>query len=316
MSDTVLCPSCSRVNGLRRATCIYCGAAMPVTDVSAGVLVPNLRPVEEWEPGFTVVLAPLDAEAPTSRQVTRLAQIAGIDEGVAEAIFRARTPLPVARVGTTEEAGLVTRLLGESELGVTVLSDGDLALRVRSRRVRELRFRGTELDLQVLWGDWVTVNRDAIDLAVEGRIVDTKVEIVEGLGRKRGTLDVKDTAQFYSESYAIDLYAGSIDESFRLKPDCFDYTCLGIQPGPRLDENVVELGRQLRAWLGSSRYDSAYRSVAKLLDPAWPPASHVVAGGLLRRGDFKKYTRSSVTTDALTQFTRYSRMRFALRTGA
>lgn len=316
VSDTVLCPSCGRTNGLRRTTCIYCGVVLPVTDYSAGVQVPTLAPVEEWEHGYTVVIAPLDTEGPSDRQVARLAEIARMDEANARAVIATRISLPVVRVATEGEAELVSRLLGEAEFGATIIDDEALRLREMSRRVREVRIGDDSIDLLVLWGDWITVGRDAIQVLVEGRIVDSTVEIVEGIGRKRGTLDVQDTAQYFQESYAIDLYAGSIEQSFRLKPDIFDYTCLGIVPSPMLEANVAELSRQLRQWIGPSRYDGNYRQVARLLDTAWPPSSRVNWGGQLRRGDFKKYTKSSVTTEALSQFTRYSRMRFALTTGA
>lgn len=289
---------------------------LPVTDFSAGVQVPNLAPVEEWERGYSVIVAPLDDQGPTDRQVLRLMEIARVEEPLAQAILASGMSLPVARVATRDEAELVARLLGEAEFGTTILDDLTLELRERSRRVREIRFAGDTIDLLVLWGDWVSVRRDDIQVVVEGRMVDTTVEILEGATRKRGMLDVHDTSQFFQESYAIDLYAGSISQSFRLKPDIIDYTCLGIVPSPILETNVAELSRQLRQWIGPSRYDAGYRSVAKLLEPAWPPASRVHSGGQHRKGDFKKYTRSSVTTEAVTQFTRYSRMRFALTTGA
>lgn len=312
----MLCPSCGRTNGLRRTACIYCGVELPVTEFSAGVQVPNLAHVEEWERGFSVVIAPLDTDGPTERQVSRLSEIARLDDAMARAILASGLSLPIVRVATEDEAALVARLLGDAELGTTILDDHTLSLRERSRRVREIRLGDDTIDLLVLWGDWVTVQREAIQIVVEGRMVDSTVEILEGASRKRGVLDVQDTSQYFQESYAIDLYAGSLAESFRLKPDIFDYTCLGIVPSPMLETNVVELTRQLRQWVGSSRYDGAYRSVAKLLETAWPPASRVNSGGQRRKGDFKKYTRSSVTTEALTQFTRYSRMRFVLTTGA
>ena len=295
---------------------MYCGVSLPVTESSAGVQVPILALVEEWERGFTVVLAPLDDDGPSERQLTRLADIARVDEATARAILASRLSLPLVRVSTEEEAGLVTRLLGEAGFGTTILDDQTLELRERSRRVRELRFGEDAVDMLVLWGDWVRVARDSIQIVVEGRMIDTTVEILEGSGRKRGTLDVQDTSQYFQESYAIDVYAGSIEESFRLKPDIFDYTCLGIVPSPMLEANIAELAERLRQWVGPSRYDSSYRQVSKLIESAWPPASRVHSDGQRRRGDFRKYTRSSVTTEAMTQFTRYSRMRFALTTGA
>ena len=56
MPDVITCPSCNRNNGVRRTSCLYCGAPLPVTETSAALQVPTLRPVEEWEKGFDLTL--------------------------------------------------------------------------------------------------------------------------------------------------------------------------------------------------------------------------------------------------------------------
>src|ERR1041385_7609087 len=128
MPDVVTCPSCNRNNGARRTSCLYCGAALPVTESSASIQVPTLRPVEEWEKGYSVILAPLDAAAPTTEQLARLCEITRMEEPTARAVFDARAPLPVARVPSEGEAGLVMRLLGGADLGASILADADLEL--------------------------------------------------------------------------------------------------------------------------------------------------------------------------------------------
>jgi hypothetical protein len=286
---------------------------MPVTEETAGRQVPTLRPVQEWERGFTVVLAPLDEEAPTAHQLVRLCEIARMDEETARAFLAARVSLPVARVGTAAEAGLVARLLGAADLGAAVLPDERLALDRQTRRVREIRLGPASLDALVLWGAWDSLPRDEVALAVEGRVVGTKVEIVEGAGRgRRGASDPGETAQFFVETHVVDVYGPTLERSFRVKADSFDFACLGVPPGPRLDDNVAALTGLLSQYLGPSRYDASYSRVARLVGHAWPAESQVQSHGLKRRGDFRKYTRSSVTTDGLAQFTRYSRMLYAL----
>jgi hypothetical protein len=278
--------------------------------------VPILRPVEEFEPGFSVVLAPLDREAPTDRQFARFCEITHMEDETARAVFAARISLPVARVPTEGEADLVARLLGESDLGATVVADTALELGRTVRRVREVRLGPEQIEARVLWGDWITLSRDEIVLAVEGHVVSTRVDITEaatGRGRK---LDVFDTSQYFLESYAIDLYGASIDSSIRIKADSFDFGCLGWQPSPRLDENIAALAELLREYIGASRYDASFGKIAKLLEHAWPSASSFQSKGLLWRGNFKRYTTSSVTTDAAGQFNKYSRMRYVLTNAA
>lgn len=283
-----------------------------MTDESLSVQVPTLRPVEEWEPGFTVMLAPLDQHAPAHYQIARLAEVAAMDAELAESLLAARTTLPAVRVSSEQEAALVARMLGEADLGATVVADADLDLSRHVRRVREIRPAGDALELLVLWGEWTSIPLEELTVAVEGRVVSTRVELLEGAGKKRGARDLVDSAQYFVETSVIDLYGPSLDASFRIKADSFDFSCLGGRPSPRLDANFAALGDLLRRVVGPSRYDAEFSRVVRLLDHAWPAASRVTSRGLSRKGDFKKYTSSEVTSDALAQFTRYSRTRFLL----
>ena len=291
-ADLVQCPRCNRNNGARRTTCIYCGAPLPVTDASAAVQVPTLRAVEEWESGFTVVIAPLDQQMPARRQIERLAEVTRMEPELADAILSARAPLPVARVAGEQEAALVSRLLGEAGLGASVVADAALDLGRHLRRVRELRFDDATLGIHVLWGDWVSVPRDEVAAVVEGRVVSTKTDLLEGVGRTRGALDLVESSQYFVESSVVDIYGPSLDASYRVKAESFDFACLGVRPSHRLDENFAALGCALERFVGPSRYEGGFHRVARLLDHAWPRVSRVDAKGLGRRGDFKKYTVS------------------------
>jgi hypothetical protein len=287
---------------------------MPEVEGSAAPRVPTLRPVEEWERGHTVVLAPLDADGPTASQTARLCEATRMELETAEAILAARTSLPVARVSTSGEAELVARLLGDEDLGATIVSDDALGMRDQLRRVRELRFTEETLELELLWGGRAAIARDEIAAIVEGRIVTTRVDLIEGAGRRSTSRDLVDASQTHSEASFVDVYGPSLDESYRIKTDSFDFGCVG-RPSHRLDENVAALGRALARFAGASRYDAAYSRLVRLLDHAWPRASRVDSRGLARKGDFRKYTASAVITDGQAQFTRYSRMRYALARG-
>lgn len=312
MADLVTCPACGRANGPKRTACMYCGATLPVTDESAGVQVPTLKPIEAWERGYSVVLAPIDAAWPSPNQVERLSEIAGFDADTARAFFAAETSLPVARVGALEEADLVARLLGASGLGATVVPDDALGLATVARRVREIRLTPDRFEALVLWGDWDGLARDDVAVAVAGRVVSARVDIVENANPGKKTKEMTDASHTYSETRVLDVYGPTLDRSFRIKADSFDFSCLGGKPSFRLDENADELNELVEHYLGASRFDGAYSKLAKLLEHAWPAAATVHSYGLRARGDFKKYTKSAVTTDALAQFTRYSRLRWVL----
>jgi hypothetical protein len=311
MSAVVLCPRCNRSTSLRRTSCIYCGETLPVTDAATAVQVPILRTVEEWERGYSVILAPLDLEL-TARQLERLCEIARLPESEARSILEARTPLPVARVPSLEDADLVARLLAEADMGTSIVADADLDLDRASHRVSELRMEEDALQLLVLWKDWVSIRREDLVCAVEGHLVSNRVDIVET--PKRSKREIVGTSEFFSESFTVDVYGPTIESSFRIRAERFDFTCLGGRPAPFVEANVNRLRTALAGYLGASRYDASFRRVSRLLDHAWPPASRVASRGLGRQGDFRKYSVSSVETDPLAQFTRFSRTRFVLAT--
>lgn len=314
MPETVACPRCTRNNGAHRTSCIYCGEPLPIVDEA--LQVPTLRPVEEWESGFNVVLAPLDVE-PTEAQALRLAEVTRMEEDVARAVLDARASLPVARVPSEAEAALVARLLGASDLAAVVVPDAALAPERMARRVREIELAEDRLRLLVLWGDWVSIPRAEVRLAVEGRLVSRKTDIYETVGKRRDRQrDLVETAEFTSERYTVDVYGPTLEASYRIKAESFDFTCLGIRPAPYLEANVKALAGALAEYLGASRYDASFHRVARLLEHAWPAVSRVSSRGLARRADdIRKLTASSVEIDALPQFTRYSRLRYALAGG-
>lgn len=312
MSDTIPCTKCSRNNGKKRTTCIYCGEPLPISEATLGEQVPFFAPAEDWELAYTVVLAPLDNFDATERQILRLSEITKMHEDLARIALDARVSVPVLRVKTLEEADLAARFLGEADLGSTVVADSDLKLKTRPNRVRELRFGDTHLDCHIMFGDWVRVDRDDIRFAVEARIVATQYEIIEGQGKKVGEFDPLESKQFFLESYAIDIFCSAVEECYRIKADCFDFSCLGSSMSHRIDANTDTLGQWLKRFIGASRYDQNFPKLARVIEYAWPAVTSVNSFGLRAGGDLRRYKRSIVSTDGLSQFTRYSRTMFVL----
>jgi hypothetical protein len=314
MAETVSCPSCGRASSVKRVSCMYCGAPLPVTESTLDVQVPVFRRLEEWERGFNVVLAPIDVGPPTEHMVDRLSEVTGLEPEVAQAVLEAKTPIPVARVATAQDAGVVARLLGAADLAASVVADDELAVERITRRVRALRFGDSALGVLVALGDWVEVPLEDIVACVEGRLVASRVEIVEATGR-RSRRDLVEASEFYSEAFVFDLYGRTLDESYRIRAESFDFGCLEGKPAPFVEANVKRLAGELAAYLGPSRFDASFASVSKLLAHAWPAATRSTSQGLARKGDFRRYSVSAVDTDVLTQFTRYSRLRYALSRG-
>jgi hypothetical protein len=271
-----------------------------------------LRPLEDWERGFSAVLAPLDAETSSDAQVARLCEIARMDEVIARAALAARSPLPVVRAASRSEAELVVRLLGVVGLAAEVVADEDLALGTLARRVRSVEFDADALRLDVLWGERVTLPRADIVCVVEGRVVSSTVEVLESTGAARGgQRDLVETSEFFAETYSLDVYGPTLDASFRVKASAFDFGCLGGRPASNVETNFSRLCEAFASYVGRSRYDADYGAYTRILDHAWPANARVASRGIARRGaTIKKFSASLVERDALAQFTRYSRLRY------
>ena len=94
--EMVGCESCLRANAPTRMNCLYCGAAMSVTDAENDLRRPSLRALEAWEQGFNVVLLP--------QTITQMSTQMSAD-ALAEAISR-RTgyePVRLAKSGGATE---------------------------------------------------------------------------------------------------------------------------------------------------------------------------------------------------------------------
>jgi len=317
MIDLVSCPKCNRNNALRRTHCLYCGETLPVTEESSSVQVPILRPIEDWEKGFNVILAPLDAAEPTDAQVARWCEVTRFEEPLAREALLSRVAVPVARVPNVEDAELFVRLLGVSDLGASIVADDQLAMTTRARRVRAVHFESDSLTLDVLWGTSAVVSHADLVCAIEGRIVSSTVEVLESTGKsRRGQKELVDTSEFFDERFVIDLYGPTLDESFRIKADSFDYGCLGSRPAPNVETNFARLREALGGYIGRSRYDNDFSRLVRIVDQVWPATSRVSSRGIARRGtSVKKFSACMIERDTSSQFDRYSRLRYAMVRG-
>ena len=313
-AQMVTCEACLRANPPTRTSCLYCAAALPITQDSADRQRPTLRRLEQWEPGYNVILVPNQTTGMMAAPLGEMAELLRLDIEDLQRIVGAGEPLPLARVATFDEASLVKRRLDALNVDARVVADRDLAIDTSPpKRIRALAFTDSSLvvrpagsaeELRVAWAD--------VSLLVIGRLFVRRVEVEErqGRGRKSGIVNARELSE---DEALLDIYVDRRQGGWRITAHNFDFSCLGEKKGPLVAENFSTLIQVLRLRAARAEYDDSYHRVRYALAPVWPLDQHTESQGW-RRGGPGRYTTGSVTaSDNETQFTRYSRLRHYLK---
>jgi len=311
-AEMVACDACLRANPPTRMNCLYCGAALPVSDEGDDLRRPTLRALESWEQGYNVALLPQASVELSVDSLTEAAALLRLEAGQLREMTGAGTPLPLARAATHDEAALLERKL--RALGWQVEVVADEALCVESYAPKRIRKLEIGADTLVGWtsaeGEAVGVEWADVMLLIAGRIARKRIEVEERRGgsRRGAEAEVVETREFHEDESALDLYVAGSIVNWRIMAENFDYTCLGAAKGLTAAENFTRLVETLGERAPRAVYDDSYRSVRHHLKFAWPLAEQTGAGNL-RRIRPGRYNAEAVTTMTNeTQFTRYGRL--------
>ena len=304
--ELVACKTCERANPPTRTSCLYCGAALPVTEIAATLIKPTLRPLESWEQGFNAILLPgeYDDSELTLKKVSELLRLEVENVKVAIASGRA---LPLARCASREEATLVQTRVSDMGLNVLIVADTDLdsfpPKRVRTFALTDdaLVVYPTGLDgtHSIPWRD--------ITLMVVGRRIVRRLEVAERPDKKRGN-EVVDSREMSTDSERLDLYSSHDNAAWRVAADNFDFSCLRERKSLMASKNFQTLADVLRGRAEFSDYDDSYFRVRQSLGLVWPLEERTESLGLRKPRMGRINTGSVTTSDNEMQFTRYSRL--------
>lgn len=310
----VRCEECLRSNPPVRTSCLYCAAALPITQQSAAQLVPTLRPLEKWEHGFNSIFIPGRGSSPDADALAAVASLLRLTNEEVRRIIEAAEPLPIARVATETEALLIERRL--AELGVRALTVSDEALTLEAqppRRIRSLELTdgalvacptGSNERLRASWDD--------IRLLVTGRVVVRQVEVEERRGRREEN-EIVETRELSADDALLDIYTSTQNGNWRIVAGNFDFSCLGEKKNLLSAQNFAGLLTELRTRASRAEYDDSYVRVRHALGTIWPLEQQTESRGWRRGGPGRYSTEVVTTSDNERQFTRYSRLRFYLK---
>lgn len=305
--DVTNCPRCQRRTPAARGDCIYCGEQLPFVSIQSAPPQRNIDPAEQ---AFNTVLEPFPGRINES-VVTALASALQLELSEAQALIDAKKPVPLARSQTRQEAEMITALVRTCGLRAAVIADEEMKLGQELLRARRITTGDDEIRVYSSAGE-MTLAKTEVRLLVLGELRNVRVDYTEGISGRRGQSgNVLDSSEFRSEEALLDLYGSTLDRSFRIKSDAFDYSGLVSPLSFRSDVNFRAVLATLSSALPRAMVDADFSKMRSLLGRAWPERSRNESRGIKRTGvAFRAVSQASVMSDNRDQFDRYSRLMF------
>lgn len=286
-----------------------------MTEAAARLRKPVLRPPEKHQLGYNNILLPQDQVKPEEviGEAAKLLKLS--PENVVELMSQS-APMPVARTASREEAELVSARLRDLGLDCLTLSDEELGISFSDKvvkRVRSMTFSDDYLAIyqagaaevtEALWADIV--------LIVPGRLFETRLEIKERKTRKTEN-EILDTSEFFKDEAVVDFYTAGHSSTWRVSATGFDFSCLGSEKALVANENIGKLQRLIVGKAVNAQVDGSYARMRNLLELAWGTQPESQSSGWRRERPGKLSVGMATTRSNESQFTRYSRLRYVLR---
>lgn len=301
----IRCDECLRANPPTRVACLYCGAALPMTEAAARLRKPVLRPPEKHQSGFSNIL--LSHPDLSSETLSAAAELLKLSAENLQRLIAEKTPLPVALTAHRHEAELVCKRLGDLGLQTITLSDYELGVtsvkRVKALTVDDqmltIQQAGTRESTEIHWRDLV--------LIVSARLFVKRMEIQERKTR-RAENEIVQASEFTSDEAVIDLYASTDSQTWRVSANGFDFSCLGARKALVAGENIARLQQLIVDHAAHARLDDSYRRLRHTLDLVWGSQQETESSGWRRERPGRLSVGVATINSNESQFTRYSRL--------
>ena len=308
----VRCEECLRANPPTRLSCLYCAAPLPVSEKTAELLKPSLKPVQSWALGYNNIFLPQALEI-TTEMLSEAAGLLKLDSNDLRRLLSSSAPMPLARTDTVDEAELIKRKLESVGLETTIVSDADLEL----RESPPIRLRSVSIDENGLTPKLIAEGNESqipwshLVLLVNGRLSRMRIELQERKGG-RGQIEIQNESQFFADEAVLDLYTENPGAKFRILANGFDFSGLS---GKRLvvAENFSLLLDLIREKAPGAEYDDSYNSCRQVLEIVWPSEQQTESRGWRRERPGKVSIGAVTESSNEDQFTRYSRLRYFLK---
>ncbi len=309
--EMIACKKCKRNNPPTRLDCLYCGCDLEFDENQSQMLKPILRKAESYLNAFNLIYLG-NCESWNEVQLTEIAKMTRVPKAGLSEIVMSKKALPLARTEFEKETEIVSQRLKELGIDSSILRDDQFKMEKIPRRLRRIEFEPDKL-LFILFNndEIVEIKPDDIALIVVGAAFERKLESTEKYSKK-GEIKVLETAEISSDEILIDVYPKDDLVGYRISPKGFDFSGLGDEKQMIGIENVKILVERLKRFAPNAAFNDDYLGVRDKLAHIWQAEESSDSKGLKRRsfGSFNK--TSVITTNNLTQFTKYSRLQYLL----
>lgn len=304
----VECDACRRPNAPTRLNCFYCGARLEISEKNEKLIRPVFRKLENWEKGFNVVCFSSSSNELSHSDLKTASAFLGFQPNVLKNLLEFGFPLPVSRVETVEEAGIVENRLKDFDLKAFIVADEDLSPEKAPRRVRGLEF-SENLTIRFTGNDNIEIlNWEELSVFAEGRIFESKREVFEQ--RKKGEAkEIGEASEFSADERVLDFYDSKNLFGYRVSAKSFDFSCLGAKKSLLANENFEILVDEFKQRAPNASFDGNYKIIRALLTQVWEMDERRDSTGLQHAGVGRVNLGSTLTINNQSQFNRYSRLR-------
>jgi hypothetical protein len=305
----IRCDECLRANPPTRVSCLYCAAALPLSETTINLQKPALRRLEKWEQGYNNILLPPLANL-AENAVVEAADVLRLTTADLERILSVGLPMPLARASNADEAALVQRRVDHLQIKTLIVPDAELGgdqagpTRVRTIDIDDAGIHAYQTPdtpaKRIAWSDFV--------LLVTGRLIVKRVELKEQKDAHSENR-ILDASEFFSDESVVDLYTLQQNMPYRITANSFDFSCLGKKKSLVASENILVLVNLFRVHAPHVKYDDSYNLVRKALEAVWPSEQQNESLGWRRERPGKYSIGSATEIGNEMQFLRYSRLR-------
>ena len=301
-SELVQCGACARSNPPTRASCLYCGAALEVTDLNAFSPAASQNTDARSDVAFHLV-----ASATTRLDEAVVNEIAGFLElrpfdlqsllthSAGVPLLRATSDRVQIAATKLEARGLTTEVISDEQLGLDNAPKPISALKIHPDRVIGSVGRGAH-SVAESWAN--------ITLIVIGRLYFATKEIDQKQNRSQQVIDEREIS---TDEAVVDLYFASDAHGWRIRAGSFDFSCLGERKQLTAFANFRALTALLHQHASAAAFDDSYVHLRAALNSVWPPEPTATAK---RKGRsvIRVFDSSVTSIDNECQFTQYSRL--------
>ena len=300
-SELVPCSTCSRANPPTRASCLYCGAALEITELNAFSPAPDMEIEAPADGCIHVAIAPSQVEEATIEKLAGL-----LDRKLSDLQLLLAQPMgaPLLAVNSERQAQAAVEKLHEHGVATRVISDEQLAVQNTPVAVSALEIRDDAVVGMVGRSKPTVSFWDQIRLIVIGRLYFETKEIEQKRSRAQQVIDER---EILTDEAVLDIYVRRDEVGWRIRANSFDFSCLGDKKQLTAFANFAALTALLRERATAAVLDDSYVRVRNALNTVWPAEPNARAKQR-RRTAFGDFDSSVTSIDNELQFTRYSRL--------